>query len=115
VSEPAGARVPHAWLAEIERAAALGLSCVASTATIVNVAVKPIGRRRRPDLAGAGVPDARQVELPRSRAFPSGHTAAAVVFATGVSPRAACGRSAAALTGCRRRLLARAHRRALPR
>jgi membrane-associated phospholipid phosphatase len=85
------------------RAAALGLSCVASTATIVNVAVKPIGRRHRPDRAGAGVPDARHVELPRSRSFPSGHTAAAVAFAAGVSrvlPAAAVPlRSLAAVVG----------------
>ena len=67
------------------RAAALGLSCVASTATLVNVVVKPIGRRRRPDRAGAGVPTARQVDLPGSRSFPSGHTAAAVAFAHGVA------------------------------
>jgi membrane-associated phospholipid phosphatase len=66
------------------RAAALGLSCVATTATIVNVVVKPLSRRRRPDRAGAAVPEARQVKLPGSRSFPSGHTAAAVAFATGV-------------------------------
>ena len=67
------------------RAAVLGLSCVATTATFVNVLVKPIGRRRRPDRAGAQVPTARQVELPGSRSFPSGHTAAAVAFAHGVA------------------------------
>lgn len=67
------------------RAAALGLSCVATTATFVNVVVKPIGRRRRPDRAEAEVPEARHVKLPGSRSFPSGHTAAAVAFATGVS------------------------------
>lgn len=67
------------------RAAALGLSCVATTATFVNVVVKPIGRRRRPDRVGAEVPAARQVDLPGSRSFPSGHTAAAVAFAAGVS------------------------------
>lgn len=67
------------------RAAVLGLSCVATTATFVNVLVKPIGRRRRPDRASAEVPAARQVDLPGSRSFPSGHTAAAVAFATGVS------------------------------
>jgi len=67
------------------RAAALGLSCVATTATFVNVVVKPVGRRRRPDRAGAGVPTARQVDLPGSRSFPSGHTAAAVAFAHGVA------------------------------
>ena len=67
------------------RAAVLGLSCVASTATFVNLLVKPVGRRPRPDRAGAEVPAARQVDLPDSRSFPSGHTAAAVAFATGVS------------------------------
>lgn len=67
------------------RAAALGLSCVAATATIVNVAVKPLSRRRRPDRAEAQVPEARRVRLPGSRSFPSGHTAAAVAFATGVA------------------------------
>ena len=67
------------------RAAALGLSCVATTATFVNLAVKPIGHRRRPDRAGAGVPAARQVDLPGSRSFPSGHTAAAGAFAHGVA------------------------------
>jgi undecaprenyl-diphosphatase len=66
------------------RAAALGLSCVASTATFVNVVVKPLSRRRRPDREDAEVPEARQVKLPSSRSFPSGHTAAAVAFATGV-------------------------------
>jgi len=66
------------------RAAALGLSCVATTATFVNVVVKPVGRRRRPDRVGAEVPEARQVKLPGSRSFPSGHTAAAVAFAIGV-------------------------------
>jgi membrane-associated phospholipid phosphatase len=66
------------------RAAVLGLSCVATTATFVNVVVKPISHRRRPDRAGAEVPESRQVDLPRSRSFPSGHTAAAVAFATGV-------------------------------
>ena len=65
-------------------AAALGLSCVATTATFVNVVVKPLSRRRRPDRAEAAVPEARQGNLPGSRSFPSGHTAAAVAFATGV-------------------------------
>ena len=67
------------------RAAALGLSCVGTTATFVNLVVKPVGRRRRPDRAGAEVPAARQVDLPGSRSFPSGHTASAVAFAAGVS------------------------------
>jgi membrane-associated phospholipid phosphatase len=66
------------------RAAALGLACVTTTATFVNVVVKPLSRRRRPDRTEAEVPEARRVKLPGSRSFPSGHTAAAVAFATGV-------------------------------
>jgi membrane-associated phospholipid phosphatase len=67
------------------RAAALGLCCLGSTAAFVNAVVKPLGRRRRPDRAGADVPTARQVRLPASRSFPSGHTASAMAYATGVS------------------------------
>jgi undecaprenyl-diphosphatase len=67
------------------RAAASGLLSVAATSAIVNLLVKPLaGRRRRPDRAAAEVPLARQVPMPRSRSFPSGHTAAAVAFASGV-------------------------------
>jgi membrane-associated phospholipid phosphatase len=57
----------------------------------VNAAIKPLVWRRRPDRVGASVPSARHVAMPRSRSFPSGHTAAAFAFATGagrVVPRA---------------------------
>lgn len=67
------------------RAAATGLACLGTTAAVVNLVIKPLGRRRRPDRAGAEVPAARQVDLPGSRSFPSGHTAAAVAYASGVS------------------------------
>jgi len=68
------------------RSAALsGLASVAVTATIVNVVVKPLGQRRRPDRAAQQVPAARHVRMPASRSFPSGHTAAGVAFATGVA------------------------------
>ena len=66
------------------RAAVLGLASLGTTAAFANLVVKPLGRRSRPDRAGAEVPDARQVRLPGSRSFPSGHTAAAVAFASGV-------------------------------
>jgi membrane-associated phospholipid phosphatase len=74
------------------RAAALGLASLGVTATVVNVAVKPLSRRRRPDRLAAEVPLARHVRMPSSRSFPSGHSAAAFAFATGVgqvSPTAA--------------------------
>jgi undecaprenyl-diphosphatase len=54
------------------------------TSAAVNLAFKLAGRRRRPDRVAAAVPSARQVEMPASHSFPSGHTAAAVAFATGV-------------------------------
>lgn len=65
------------------RAAVRGLASVAATSAVVNLLVKPLGRRRRPDRAQEGVPPARQVAMPRSRSFPSGHSAAAVAFASG--------------------------------
>ena len=66
------------------RAAATGLASVAVTATLVNVGMKPLGRRRRPDRAAENVPVARHVRMPISTSFPSGHSAAAFAFATGV-------------------------------
>jgi membrane-associated phospholipid phosphatase len=64
------------------RAARAGLTSVATTSAFVNLVVKPLGRRRRPDRAAEMVPVARQVRMPRSSSFPSGHTAAAVAFAS---------------------------------
>lgn len=65
------------------RAAVSGLASVAATSAAVNLAVKPIARRRRPDRAEDGVPENRRVTMPTSASFPSGHTAAAVAFASG--------------------------------
>ena len=66
------------------RAATMGLASLGVTATAVNLAVKPLGRRRRPDRLARNVPLARHVRMPVSRSFPSGHAAAAFAFATGV-------------------------------
>jgi undecaprenyl-diphosphatase len=66
------------------RAAAHGLASVAVTSAVVNLAVKPLWRRRRPDRAAENVPLARHVRMPVSSSFPSGHSAAAFAFATGV-------------------------------
>ena len=74
------------------RAAVIGLASVAVTATVANLIAKPLGRRRRPDRIAQEVPLARQVRMPVSSSFPSGHSAAAFAFATGVarvSPAAA--------------------------
>ena len=67
------------------------------------------------DRAGREVPLARHVQMPDSRSFPSGHSAGAFAFATGVGrtmPRAAVPLRALAAFG---RLLPGPHRRALPR
>lgn len=66
------------------RAAVRGLASVAVAASVVNLAAKPLGRRRRPDRAAGRVPVARHVRMPVSTSFPSGHAASAFAFATGV-------------------------------
>ena len=66
------------------RAAFEGLASVAATSAVANLVVKPLGRRRRPDPAADDVPLARQVRMPTTTSFPSGHSAAAFAFATGV-------------------------------
>jgi undecaprenyl-diphosphatase len=64
------------------RAAVDGLASLALTSTVVNLGLKPLGRRRRPDRAAYHVPVSRQVAMPRTTSFPSGHAASASAFAT---------------------------------
>lgn len=66
------------------RAAMIGLASVGVTATVVNIAIKPLSHRRRPDRTAKQVPVDRHVRMPVSTSFPSGHSAAAFAFATGV-------------------------------
>jgi membrane-associated phospholipid phosphatase len=66
------------------RAAISGLASVAATSAIANLVIKPLGRRRRPDRIDAGIAARREVPMPGSRSFPSGHAAAATAFAIGV-------------------------------
>ncbi len=66
------------------RAAVSGLASVVVTSGVVNLALKPLGARRRPDRALHRVPIARYVNMPRSTSFPSGHSALAFAFAAGV-------------------------------
>ncbi len=66
-------------------AAAMGLASVAVTSATLNLGVKPIFRRARPDRVALDVPYTRHVRMPSSTAFPSGHSAAAFAFATGVA------------------------------
>jgi undecaprenyl-diphosphatase len=71
--------------ADGRRAAVDGLSSVAVTSAVVNAVLKPLSARRRPDREGLAVPVARQVAMPRSTSFPSGHAASASAFASGVA------------------------------
>lgn len=71
--------------ADGRRAATNGLASVGLTSAVVNLVLKPLGRRRRPDRDTHHVPVARQVAMPRSTSFPSGHAASAFAFTTGVS------------------------------
>ena len=67
------------------RAAVRGTLAIGATSALVNLAIKPLGHRARPDRAGAGVPGVRQVRMPGSTSFPSGHSASAFAFATAIS------------------------------
>ena len=67
------------------RAAARGILAIGVTSAVVNLAVKPLSTRHRPDREGAGVPGQRYVSMPSSTSFPSGHSASAFAFATAVS------------------------------
>jgi membrane-associated phospholipid phosphatase len=66
------------------RAAENGLASIALTSAVVNLVLKPIGNRRRPDRQMYDIPVARQVTMPRSTSWPSGHSASAFAFASGV-------------------------------
>lgn len=66
-------------------AAVDGLASVALTSGVVNGVMKPLARRRRPDRDTFNVPVGRQVTMPASRSFPSGHAASAFAFAAGVA------------------------------
>jgi undecaprenyl-diphosphatase len=64
-------------------AAAMGMASVAVTSAVLNLGIKPIFRRGRPDRVGQAVPLERHVTMPATTSFPSGHSAAAFAFATG--------------------------------
>jgi membrane-associated phospholipid phosphatase len=66
-------------------AATRGLASVAVTSAVVNLGIKTVARRRRPDRLAREIPQSRQVPMPASSSFPSGHSAAAFAFATGVA------------------------------
>jgi membrane-associated phospholipid phosphatase len=67
------------------KAALTGIAAVGVASAAANLAVKPLYRRRRPDREAADVPPERQVKMPESTSFPSGHSASAFAFATAVT------------------------------
>ena len=64
------------------RAAAEGMIAVGAASMVVNLACKSIASRHRPARAGLDVPLARQVPLPKSSSFPSGHSASTATLVT---------------------------------
>jgi len=66
------------------RGALAGVVSIGAASLITNAVVKPFARRRRPDRDGEDVPDAREVPMPTSTSFPSGHSASAFAFASAV-------------------------------
>jgi len=66
------------------RAAVRGTVAIGATSALVNLAVKSVWARRRPDRAGTGVPRQRHVRMPASTSFPSGHAASGFAFAAAI-------------------------------
>jgi undecaprenyl-diphosphatase len=67
------------------RAAVTGLAAVGMNSFIVNVPMKLIGSRPRPDRGRVRVATERQTKMPSSSSFPSGHSASGFAFAAGAS------------------------------
>jgi membrane-associated phospholipid phosphatase len=65
------------------RAALEGVISIGVTSATVNLGLKPVHRRRRPERVAALSP-ARHVAMPASTSFPSGHAASAFAFAYAV-------------------------------
>jgi membrane-associated phospholipid phosphatase len=66
------------------RAALEGVAAIGVTSATVNLGVKSLARRRRPDRTGADLFRGRHVRMPGSTSFPSGHAASAFAFAYAV-------------------------------
>jgi len=66
------------------RAALEGVVAIGVTSATVNLGVKPVASRRRPDRFGPDLVAARHVPMPESASFPSGHAASAFAFAYAV-------------------------------
>jgi hypothetical protein len=66
------------------RAAVRGTVAIGVTSALVNLAVRSAWSRQRPDRVGAGVPVWRNVRMPASTSFPSGHAASGFAFAAAI-------------------------------
>ncbi len=66
------------------RAALNGVGAIAVTSFLVNVVIKSLPRRARPDRDAYDVPEERKLAMPKSSSFPSGHSASGFAFATAV-------------------------------
>jgi undecaprenyl-diphosphatase len=69
-------------------AAVRGLASVAVSSVAANLVLKPLARRRRPD--SSRLLAERRARVPGSSSFPSGHSASAFAFATGVGSVLPC-------------------------
>ena len=65
-------------------AAVQGTLAIGATSALVNLAVKSAWSRQRPDRVSAGVPSQRNVRMPDSTSFPSGHAASGFAFASAI-------------------------------
>jgi undecaprenyl-diphosphatase len=70
------------------RAAVLGVASIGVASATTNLVAKTVLPRARPDRKTAAVPAARQVRMPTSTSFPSGHAASAFAFASAVGEQA---------------------------
>ena len=66
------------------RAAVRGTVAIGVTSTLVNLAVKSLWARQRPDRSGVGIRRQRNVRMPASTSFPSGHAASGFAFAAAI-------------------------------
>ncbi len=66
------------------RAAVAGLTSILASSAVVNLALKNLHERERPDRIAAGMISSRHTRMPKSPSFPSGHSASGFAFATAV-------------------------------
>lgn len=67
------------------RAAVTGLAAVVLNSFVVNVPMKFLGNRPRPDRGRVRIAEERHVRMPSSSSFPSGHSASGFAFAAGAA------------------------------